>query len=89
MSQQLPDASFETIVSTFATQAAVALGQIPNPITNKAETDLEQAKFAIDLLQLLDEKTKGNRDEAEDKFLHDCLYQLRMVYIDQSAKPAG
>jgi hypothetical protein len=75
---------FEVIVSTYATQAAVALGQIQNPITKKTEIDLPQAKFAIDLLQILDEKTKGNRTAEEDKFLEDCLYQLRMVYISKS-----
>lgn len=73
--------SFEVIVSTYATQAAVALGQIANPMTKKTEVDLPHAKFAIDLLQILDEKTKGNRTAEEDKFLEDCLYQLRMVYI--------
>jgi len=76
--------SFDVIVSTYATQAAVSLGQIQNPITKKTEIDLSQAKFAIDLLQILDEKTKGNRTAEEDKFLEDCLYQLRMVYISKS-----
>ena len=76
--------SFDVIVSTYATQAAVSLGQIQNPITKKTEIDLPQAKFAIDLLQILDEKTKGNRTAEEDKFLEDCLYQLRMVYISKS-----
>jgi hypothetical protein len=75
--------TFEVIVSTYATQAAVSLGQIPNPITKKTEVDLPQAKFAIDLLQVLEEKTKGNRTAEEDKFLSDCLYQLRMVYISR------
>ena len=76
--------SFEVIVSTYATQAAVSLGQIANPMTKKTEVDLPQAKFAIDLLQILDEKTTGNRTDEEDKFLGDCLYQLRMVYISKS-----
>ena len=86
MTNELPDASFQVLVSTFATQAAMALGQMPNPVTNKSEEDLAQAKFAIDLLQVMDEKTQGNRTAEEDKFLQDCLYQLRMVYIDKSAK---
>jgi len=76
--------SFEVIVSTYATQAEVALGQLENPITKKKDKDLHQAKFAIDLLQILDEKTKGNRTSDEDKFLADCLYQLRMVYLSLS-----
>ena len=88
MAQQLPEASFTVLVSTFATQAAVALGQIENPVTRKREKDLRQAKFAIDLLQVLEEKTANNRTAEEDKFLQDCLYQLRMVYIDRSAGKA-
>ena len=81
---QLPAPTFEILVSTFATQAAVGLGQIPNPGTNTTEVDLTQAKFAIDMLQVLDEKSTGNRTQEEDKFLSDVLYQLRMVYIDKS-----
>jgi len=77
--------SLEVIVSTFATQAAVALGQIRNPVTKKTERDIPQAKFAIDLLDILDQKTKGNRTAEEDKFLEDCLYQLRMVYLKVSS----
>ena len=83
MSQELPPPSLEVIISTFATQAAVALGQVPNPVTNKTEDDLEQAKFAIDLLQVLEEKTKGNREEGEEQLLTDVLYRLRMLYIDK------
>ena len=81
MSKQDLKPSFEVIVSTYATQAAVALGQLENPLTRKTEKDLPQAKFAIDLLQILDEKTRGNRTGEEDKFLSDCLYQLRMIYL--------
>jgi len=86
MDQQLPEPSFQIIVSTFATQAAVALGQIANPVTNETSEDLEQAKFAIDVLTILEEKTKGNLTPEEEKFTADLLYQLRMVYISKSAK---
>jgi len=86
MAHDMPKVTFEILVSTFATQAAIALGQMPNPGTNKMDEDLDQAKFAIDLLQLLEEKSKGNRTEEEDKFLQNCLYQFRMVFLDKSAK---
>ncbi len=86
MAEELPTPDFQVMVSTFATQAAVALGQVANPSTNETSVDLPQAKFAIDLLQVLEDKSKGNLDEAEEKFLNDCLYQLRMVYIDVSSK---
>ena len=82
----LPEVTFEILVSTFASQAALSLGQMPNPVTNETDLNLPQAKFAIDMLQLLEEKTQNNRTSDEDKFLSDCLYQLRMVYLDKSAK---
>ena len=84
MSHELPPPSFEVIISTFATQAAVSLGQVANPVTNKTETDLEQAKFAIDLLQVLNEKSKGNCTEDEEARLTDILYRLRRLYVDKS-----
>ena len=87
--QSLPEASFQVLISTFATQAAVALGQIANPMTNKTEVDLSQAKFAIDLLQVLEEKTKGNLSQEEQSYLGDLFYQLRMVYIDKTGKQPG
>ncbi|MGH7163546.1 MAG: DUF1844 domain-containing protein [Planctomycetota bacterium] len=86
MSRETPTPDFQLLVSTFATQAAVALGQIESPITKKRDVDLEQAKFAIDLLQVLSDKTKGNRDDDEEKYLEGCLYQLRLIYIDKKAK---
>lgn len=86
MEQKLPEANFMLLVSTFATQAAVGLGQMPNPSTNRTEVDLKQAKFAIDLLQVIEEKTKGNLTKEEDTYLQDFLYQLRMVYIDRSTR---
>jgi len=81
---QIPEPTFEVLISTFATQAALGLGQIPNPTTNETSTDLPHAKFAIDMLQLIEGKTTGHRTEEEDKFLADVLYQLRMVYIEAS-----
>ena len=86
MTQDPSEPNLQLLVSTFAAQAAVGLGQMPNPATDEAGVDLAQAKFAIDMLQIIEEKTKGNRTEEEDKFLADILYQLRMVYIDKSAK---
>jgi hypothetical protein len=83
MSQELPPPNLEIIISTFATQAAVALGQVANPVSNETNTDLEQAKFAIDLLQTLEEKTANNRTEDEEKLLTDVLYKLRMIFIEE------
>ena len=86
MAEETPTATFEILTSTFATQAAIALGQIDHPVTKQQKFDLPQAKFAIDLLEILQERTKGNLGKEEGDFLERCLYELRMLYIDRSAK---
>ena len=86
MSHELPEPSFEVIISTFATQAAVALGQVPNPMTGKEETDLAHAKFAIDLLQILEEKSRDNRTEDEGGLLSGVLAKLQLLYVDKAGE---
>jgi len=77
-----PVASFAFLVSGLVSQALVGLGQLANPITNEKETNLEDAKFAIDTLQILHDKTKGNLTDEEKKYLDSVLYDLRMRFID-------
>ena len=86
MSEEAPPPTFEILASTFATQAAIALGQIDHPVTKQRQFDLPQAKFAVDLLEVLQDRTKGNLSKEEADFLERCLYELRMLYIDRSAK---
>ena len=81
-----PDPDFNFFITTLALQATIALGQVPNPATNKTEEDLTQAKFLIDTLGMLKEKTQGNLNAEEDSLLDNVLYELRMQYI---AKPKG
>ena len=81
---QEPDFSF--FITTLGLQASIALGEIPNPITKQKEENLNQAKFIIDTLSLLKEKTKGNLDPEEEKILDNLLYELRMLYVSKTAK---
>ncbi|MDD5568762.1 MAG: DUF1844 domain-containing protein, partial [Candidatus Omnitrophica bacterium] len=60
--------------------------QIPNPATQKTEEDLPQAKFIIDTLGMLQEKTKGNLDKEEAELLESLLYELRTVYLSKDKK---
>jgi len=80
----VPDADFKFFVTTLAIQASVALGQIPNPQTNKTEESLEQAKFLIDTLGMLKEKTHGNLSAEEDTLIDNVLYELRTVYLGKT-----
>ncbi|MBL9164697.1 MAG: DUF1844 domain-containing protein [Planctomycetaceae bacterium] len=75
------EASFELLVSTFVTEAMVALGQFPHPGSGQIETDPGHAKFAIDMLEVISEKTKGNLDAMEEQGIKDILHQLRMAFI--------
>ncbi len=76
-----PEPNFSFFVSTLALQVSVFLGQIPNPATNKKEKNLTQAKFIIDTLSMLKEKTKNNLNNDENNLLENILYELRMQYV--------
>ncbi len=78
---QMPPASFPMLLTTLATEAMVALGQIPHPATGKAEQNLEAAKYFIDTLGMLEEKTQGNLETDESQSLTDVLHQLRMAFV--------
>jgi uncharacterized protein YjaG (DUF416 family) len=84
-----PKADFSFFVTTIAIQASIALGSLANPSTNKVETDLAQAKFLIDTLDLLKEKTKGNLTEEESKLLENVLYELRLIYVEKEKDTGG
>ena len=79
-----PAPSFVLIVSSFAAQALIALGQIESPVEGRRTIDLDTAKFTIDLLQVLSDKTQGNLSEEEKAMLDATLYDLRMQYVDIS-----
>ncbi|OGX45491.1 MAG: hypothetical protein A3G38_03755 [Omnitrophica WOR_2 bacterium RIFCSPLOWO2_12_FULL_51_8] len=78
-----PEPDFTFFITTLSLQASIALGHVPNPATNKNETNLPQAKFLIDTLGVLKEKTKGNLKPEESSFLENMLYELRMLYISK------
>lgn len=79
-----PEPDFIFFITTLSLQAAIDLGQVPNPATNKKEENLTQAKFIIDTLGMLKEKTKGNLTQEEGGFLENVLYELRVQYISKT-----
>lgn len=78
-----PEPDFNFFVTTLAIQASIALGQVPNPSTNQKEEDPAQAKFLIDTLGMIKEKTKGNLAQDETALLENFLYELRMLYLSK------
>lgn len=75
------DPDFNFFITTLAIQASISLGIMPNPANNQKEQDISQAKFIIDTLSMLQEKTKGNLSDEEAKLLENLLYELRMQFV--------
>jgi predicted metal-dependent hydrolase len=66
--------------------ALMSMGKLKNPVTEKMEKNLEYAKIAIDTLDMLLEKTKGNLSDYEDKFLIETLKELKLNYVTEIGK---
>jgi hypothetical protein len=75
---------FLHLITMFQVAAMQQLGKVMNPVTNKIERDLEQAKFSIDIISMLKEKTKGNLSPAEEEYLGKILFELQMNYVDEA-----
>jgi hypothetical protein len=73
---------FVEFVMMHAQNAALFLGQIPNPKTGEGEVNLELAKMFIDQLAMIQEKTKGNLTNEESTVLRNALSNLQMVYVE-------
>ncbi|MDR3211597.1 MAG: DUF1844 domain-containing protein [Planctomycetota bacterium] len=84
-----PAASFLQFISGMAIQSLVHLGKMSNPITNKSAVDLPNAKYSIDLLGILQEKTKGNLTPEENDYLSNALRDLRLEYLTVSGGKSG
>jgi hypothetical protein len=79
-----PHLDFFNYIASLGFQTMIFLGEMPNPITNKAEKNLKQAKFLIDTLVILRDKTKGNLSKEEDDLLNGSIYELQLRYVDLS-----
>ena len=79
--RQLPPADFNSHVSSLVIQVLYCLGKIQDPGGNNPPIDLDLAKHHIDVLQMLEEKTKDNLTEKEQKLLTSSLHEVRMHYV--------
>jgi hypothetical protein len=77
----LPPASLGFLVSTLYLQGAIALGLLPHPVTKKTDVQPDQARHAIDMLTMLEEKTAGNRTPEESEELEAALHELRLTFV--------
>ncbi len=88
-SREMPPADFLHFVSGMAAQILMQLGAIENPLAGEKAVDLAAARYSIDILQMFEEKTKGNLTPDETKYLSSALHDLRMRFVEAATGPGG
>jgi len=78
----LPAVDFHTFVLSLGSSALLHLGELEHPDLGAPQKDLPLAKHTIDILAMLEEKTKGNLSPAEAKLIESLLYDLRLRFVE-------
>ncbi|MBR0224857.1 MAG: DUF1844 domain-containing protein [Thermoguttaceae bacterium] len=81
---ELPKPTLIMIATTLAQQAMVSMGILPNPTTGKSVFLMHQATYLIDSIDVLFQKTEGNRTEDETRTISNIMSELRMLYVKAS-----
>ncbi len=76
------------VVLMFQTAALQQMGKLKNPITDKAEKEMEQARISIDILDVLHRKMKPNLTDGEERLFSNVLRDLQLNFVDESSRPA-
>jgi hypothetical protein len=82
----LPPVDFETFITSLSASALLHLGAMPLPDGSTQEVNLPMAKHTIDIIALLEEKTRGNLTDAEARTMNTILYDLRLRFIEVCKK---
>ena len=80
-----PQVTFTNFVLSLSTSALFHFGDFPDPEGGKTEKNLPAAKQTIDILDMLNDKTKGNLNENENNLIQGALYELKMRYVKEKA----
>jgi hypothetical protein len=78
--------TLSTFLMSLSTQALMCLGEIPNPVTGNPEADIGAVRELIDIIAMLQEKTRGNLDAAEARLFEKILFDLRMRFVEKARK---
>ncbi len=84
MDEKLPHVDFATFILSLSHSALLHLGEAPHPETGQVEKNLPLARQTIDLIGMLEEKTKGNLTGDEERLVGQILYDLRMRFVELS-----
>jgi hypothetical protein len=80
-------ASLTVLISSLAFQAMMSLGLVADPKSGPPQPHFDEARHLIDMLQMLDDKTTGNRTSEESRLLENTLHDLRMAYVAVQSQP--
>lgn len=91
MSDQLPEASFLNFLSGLGSQGLMQLGAIPNPQTGERQLNLPFARYTVDLIRVLRDKSEGNRSAEEDEYLRTMITELeaRLAQVEAEESASG
>jgi hypothetical protein len=84
--RQQPPIDFPSYILSYYTQGLVLLGEVPSPYSGKKEEDVEACRHTVEILAMLQEKTKGNLSKDEEQLLENVLYELRMKYMAKTKR---
>lgn len=84
---EMPPASLDLLLTTLGTEALMAMGQLPHPMTGKLHPQRNQAKYLIDTIEVLRNKTKGNLTPQEQQLIDSLLHQLRLLFVETASQP--
>jgi hypothetical protein len=82
----LPEVNFNSLIFSLSSSALLNIGDIADPHTGEKRKDIPMAKYSIDIIAMLKDKTKGNLSDEEQKFLDNILADLRLRYVKAAKK---
>ncbi len=74
---------FNIFITSLGMQAIVFMGEMSNPVTNETKVELPRAKYLIETIAMIKDKTEGNLTDEERKLIDDMLYSLRLKYAQK------
>lgn len=74
---------FNVFITSLGMQAMIFMGEMPNPVTNETKVELDRARYLIETITMIGNKTKGNLTPEEQKLMDDILYGLRLKYAEK------
>ena len=83
-SSQAPQIDFPSLIFIYVQSALVHLGEVEDPISRKKSSNLSAARQMIDILELLQEKTRGNLTTQEEQYIEKALFDLRLIYVQKA-----